>query len=59
MGRDPTPTVLTFLHSATATPVNVTEAQRKSALNVEELFALFADIHTRVKSTLAKHRERR
>ena len=57
MGCDPTPPVLTFLRSSTTTPVTVTEAQRESALNVEELVRLCADLHQRVQSALAKHRK--
>lgn len=45
MGCNPTPRVLTFFRSLTAATVTVTDAQRQSRLNVEELAKLCAQLH--------------
>jgi len=57
MGRDPTPPVCTFLRSATATPVTVSQAIRESQMNTEELVTICGDLHPRVHQTLARNRK--
>lgn len=57
MGRNAKLPILTFFRSAMTTPITVTEGQRESKLTIKKLVKLCADLHARVKSTMAKHRK--
>ena len=57
-GQQPSPPILTFLRSETATPITISIAQREKTLNVDSLVSFMDKLHPLIQSSLSENRRR-
>ena len=57
LGKEPTPAISTFIRTATAEPISVTDLQRERCINVRALQDRMDELHPLVQGALQSHRD--